>query len=154
VPGIHALCRRFAAAGYAIVVVTNQAGIARGYYTEEQFHALTAWMRAQMARDGADVDAVYFCPDHPEHGIGRYRRDSFDRKPNPGMIHRARDELQLDLARSTLVGDKISDVEAAIRGGVGDPVLLWPQGAPPDLPSRARLVRSLDEVLPATTHLG
>lgn len=124
VDGIFDLCESAAREGMALVVVTNQAGIGRGYYTEAQFHELTNWMRVQFAVRGIKLDAVYFCPCHPEHGVGRYKTDSFDRKPNPGMILRARDELGLDLSRSVLVGDKSTDIAAAKAAGVGVSILL------------------------------
>lgn len=122
IDGVDALCRRFQATGYRIVVVTNQAGIGRGLYTEAQFLALTEWMMRRLADAGVTIDRVYFCPFHPEHGIGDYQRDSFDRKPHPGMLLRARDELGLDLRRSVLVGDKLTDIEAALRAGIGRPI--------------------------------
>lgn len=126
IDGIFDLCRNAAAAGMAIVVVTNQAGIGRGYYTEAQFHELSGWMRERFAEEGVVIDGVYFCPYHAEHGIGKYRAESFDRKPNPGMILRARDELGLSLENSILVGDKASDIAAARAAHVGRAVLMAP----------------------------
>ncbi|NWG73787.1 MAG: HAD family hydrolase [Rubrivivax sp.] len=119
VPGIFDLCAHAQAAGYRLVVVTNQAGIARGYYTQADFELLTRWMVETFAQRGIAIDRVYHCPFHPTAGLGDYRRESFDRKPNPGMLLRARDELGLDLARSAFVGDKDSDMEAGRRAGVG-----------------------------------
>jgi D-glycero-D-manno-heptose 1,7-bisphosphate phosphatase len=124
VEGIFDLCRAATQRGMLLVVVTNQAGIGRGYYTEAQFHALTAWMQARFEEQGAPIAKVYFCPFHPEHGVGEYRKESFDRKPNPGMILRAKDELGIDLRRSALVGDKASDIAAALAAGVGYTILL------------------------------
>lgn len=124
VDGIFELCHQAADAGMAIVVVTNQAGIGRGYYTENQFWALTDWMCDRFSERGITIDVVYFCPYHPEHGVGAYRRESFDRKPKPGMILRARADLDLDLDHSILVGDKVSDIAAARAAGVGRTVLL------------------------------
>ena len=117
--GVFAGLRRLRELGYRLVVVTNQSGIARGYYTEADFAALTAWMEEELRARGIALAAVYYCPHHPEHGIGAYRRHSDDRKPGPGMILRARDELGVDLAQSALVGDRDTDVEAARRAGVG-----------------------------------
>jgi len=117
--GIFDLCRAAAERHMPIVVVTNQAGIGRGYYSEAQFQTLTDWMRARFEEAGASVAAVYYCPYHPEQGVGEYRKESFDRKPNPGMLLRARDDLGLDLARSILIGDKDSDIAAAKAAGVG-----------------------------------
>jgi D-glycero-D-manno-heptose 1,7-bisphosphate phosphatase len=122
--GIFAFCRAAREKGYLLIVVTNQAGIARGYYTEGDFRRLTDWMRARFLEQGVGIDAVYSCPYHPEHGLGAYKRDSFDRKPNPGMILKARDAFDLDLARSILIGDKNSDIEAGRRAGVGRLIFL------------------------------
>lgn len=124
VDGIFALCKAAKNAGLAIVVVTNQAGIGRGYYTETQFSALMDWMRDLFVEQGVALDAVYHCPFHPEHGVGDYKADSFDRKPNPGMILRAQADLNIDLAASYLIGDKASDILAARAAGVGTAVLL------------------------------
>ena len=74
VPGIFDLVRAARARGHAVAIVTNQAGIGRGYYTEQDFHCLTDWMLGEFASAGAPVDRVYFCPYHPEHGLGEYRR--------------------------------------------------------------------------------
>lgn len=123
VPGIFELCSSAVALGYLPVVVTNQAGIGRGYYTEADFQSLTAWMRAQFRSRGVDIAGVYHCPYHPSAGVGEYRRESFDRKPNPGMLLRAAHDLRLDLARSAFVGDKDSDMAAGRAAGVGH--LLW-----------------------------
>ncbi len=122
--GIFALCRGAKAAGLAICVVTNQAGIGRGYYTEQDFHDLTDWMLSRFAAEGVGIDGVYFCPFHPTHGIGRYRAESPDRKPAPGMILRAAVDHNLDLTRSILIGDKDSDIAAAKNAGIGTTVLL------------------------------
>lgn len=123
VEGIFSLVRAAVRAGLVVVVITNQAGIGRGYYSQGQFGELTRWMRARFEEEGAPIDAVYYCPDHPEYGVGPYRRDSFDRKPNPGMLLRAREQLGIDLSSSLLVGDKASDVQAARAAGVGTAIL-------------------------------
>ena len=105
--------------GYLVVVVTNQAGIGRGYYSEEQFHSLTLWMKSRLAEHGGRIDAVYFCPYHPEHGIGEYRRESEFRKPAPGMLLQAQSELGIDIEQSIFIGDKPSDMAAGRAAGVG-----------------------------------
>lgn len=140
--GIFDLCRAASKSNMPIVVVTNQAGIGRGYYSEAQFLTLTDWMRARFEEEGVHVAAVYYCPYHPDQGVGKYRKESFDRKPNPGMFLRARDELGLDLACSILIGDKASDIAAAKAAGVGLSVLLGSDtgNAAPD-----RVVASLHE---------
>jgi D-glycero-D-manno-heptose 1,7-bisphosphate phosphatase len=118
-PGIFELCATAAKTGYLLVVVTNQAGIGRGLYTEADFQRLTAWMVDVFRQRGIEIARVYHCPYHPTAGIGEYRRESFDRKPNPGMLLRARDELGLDLSRSVFIGDKDSDMAAGRAAGVG-----------------------------------
>jgi D-glycero-D-manno-heptose 1,7-bisphosphate phosphatase len=122
--GIYELCRAAQTLGYLLLIVTNQAGIARGYYTESDFLELTKWMIQKFAEEQIQIARVYYCPDHPVHGIGKYRRDSPDRKPNPGMLLRAHTDFSLDLAESVLIGDKLSDIEAAKAAGVGTKILL------------------------------
>jgi D,D-heptose 1,7-bisphosphate phosphatase len=104
--------------GFRVVVVTNQAGIAHGYYSEREMHALHAWMQDELSAEGAFVDAFYFCPYHPEGKLAQYRRIHDDRKPGPGMILRAISELNIDAARSFLIGDKQSDLDAACAAGI------------------------------------
>lgn len=147
VEGIFALGREAVARGYAPVVVTNQSGIGRGYYSEADFQALTAWMKEEFAREGVAVAAVYHCPYHPESGVGEYRVDSFDRKPNPGMILRAARDLDLDLASSMLVGDRVSDMQAAAAAGVGCRILLHTEHSEAQADAMAhRVVARLSEV--------
>lgn len=117
-PGIFELCAQASALGFQLVVVTNQAGIGRGYYTEADFAKLTAWMLDAFRQRGITIARVYHCPYHPTAGVGEYRRESFDRKPEPGMLLKARDELNLDLNHSVLIGDKDSDMEAGRAAGV------------------------------------
>jgi D-glycero-D-manno-heptose 1,7-bisphosphate phosphatase len=110
--------------GYLIVVITNQSGIARGYFTEEQFHTLTEWMDWSLADRGVDLDGIYYCPHHAEHGIGKYKVDCECRKPKAGMINDAIDELGIDVTQSMLVGDKVSDIQAGINAGISENYLV------------------------------
>jgi len=98
--------------GYLIVVITNQSGIARGYYSEDEFMTLTEWMDWSLADRGVDLDGIYYCPHHPEKGIGDYKQDCACRKPNTGMLDSAAEELDIDFSKSFLVGDKLSDIQA------------------------------------------
>ncbi|MFQ5604011.1 MAG: D-glycero-alpha-D-manno-heptose-1,7-bisphosphate 7-phosphatase [bacterium] len=123
-PGIFETCRLFQDRGFLLIVVTNQAGIGRGYYTEEDFWRLTHWMDDEFKKRSVKIAKTYFCPFHPTAGVGDYKKISFDRKPNPGMILKARDEFQLNLQESILVGDNESDIEAGINAGVGTNVLI------------------------------
>lgn len=145
-PGIFDLCRHANILGMRIFVITNQAGIGRGYYSECEFARLTEWMRRRFHEERAPIDKVYHCPFHPE-GLGRYRCESQLRKPNPGMILLAREEFCVDLQRSALVGDKPSDVEAGRRAGVGVNILfIGSSKAPTELDSTVTLVRRLSDV--------
>jgi D-glycero-D-manno-heptose 1,7-bisphosphate phosphatase len=108
---------------YKLIIITNQAGIGRGYYTEEQFHRLTAWMCDQFSAAGSHIDHVYYSPCHPTAGIGKYLKDDYSRKPNPGMILQAQKDFSIDLGSSILIGDKVSDIQAGITAGVGTNLL-------------------------------
>jgi D-glycero-D-manno-heptose 1,7-bisphosphate phosphatase len=105
--------RRLNQAGIAVVVVTNQAGIARGYFSPEVLAAVNAALVSQLKDEGAHLDGVYVCPHHPTEGEAPYRLVCDCRKPKPGLLLRAASDLGLDLGRSTLVGDKGSDLVAA-----------------------------------------
>lgn len=117
VAGAAAAVEALGAAGLAVVVATNQAGIARGMYTERELAAVTARISELLAAAGARLDATYFCPHHPDAGVGPYRRACRCRKPAPGMLEQAAAELGLDLAGSAMVGDKESDLAAARAAG-------------------------------------
>jgi D-glycero-D-manno-heptose 1,7-bisphosphate phosphatase len=132
VDGIFDLGRAATQLGYLIVVITNQAGIGRGYYTENDFLSLMDWVREKFRTHGSDIAAVYFCPDHPVHGIGKYKRDSPFRKPAPGMILQAARELNIDLAASVLVGDMETDIAAGCSAGIGTLLLLQSDNRTPD----------------------
>lgn len=104
--------------GIPVVMVTNQAGIGRGYYSWEQFNAVQTAILAMLAADGASIDAVYACAHHPDGRAGYAHPNHPARKPNPGMLLQAASDLKLDLKKSWLVGDKAIDVEAAKRAGL------------------------------------
>lgn len=150
VDGIFDLVAAAKRVGYWVVIVTNQAGIGRGYYTEDDFHRLMQWVAEQFAAHGGVIDKTYFCPDHPEHGVGRYKRHSPFRKPGPGMILQAARELPIDLGRSILVGDKRSDIEAGVAAGVGTLLYLGSEPAP----APARCLKCLAEALPHLTPVA
>lgn len=147
VDGVFDLVKAAKAAGFAVVVVTNQAGIARGYYSEEQFHRLSAWMCEQFERQGGSIDKVYFSPYHPTAGIGRYLKDDESRKPRPGMLLQARRELGVSLERSILVGDQPTDIEAGHAAGVGLNVLYLEAGRSVAVSLPHLRVRALGEVI-------
>lgn len=106
-------------AGYLLVVITNQSGIARGLYSEADYLTLTGHMRAQLAAAGVALDAVEYCPHLPDAPVERYRLDCDCRKPKPGMLQRAIRALDLEAGASFLVGDRLSDLEAGRAAGLG-----------------------------------
>jgi D-glycero-D-manno-heptose 1,7-bisphosphate phosphatase len=118
IAGAHRAINRLNVLGYLVVVITNQAGIAHGYYPEERVLALHRWMREEFAARGAIIHGFYYCPFHPEARLDQFRSNHPDRKPNPGMILRAISEMGIDKNRSFLIGDKPSDVECARRAGI------------------------------------
>jgi len=125
-PGIFDTVRTANSLGMAVVVVTNQAGIAKRLYTEADFHRLTAWMKDEFAHAGAALTDVYFCPDHPD-AVGDPATISC-RKPSPGMLLRAAQDHHLDLRRSVLLGDQESDIEAGRAAGLAETALFAPEG--------------------------
>ena len=104
--------------GYLTVVVTNQSGIARGYYTESEFWALQSWIDKCLHDFGAHIDVVYFCPHLPDAPLSMYRTDCKCRKPEPGMLLQAIDDFSIDPSSSFLIGDKASDCTAAAAASV------------------------------------
>lgn len=118
-PGAAAAVRLVRDAGYVVVVVTNQAGVARGFYNEDAVGVFNDALNARLREEGGWIDAFYFCPYHPEGSEPAYRCAHPERKPAPGMILRAAEELGLDLGASYLIGDKQSDLEAARAAGIG-----------------------------------
>jgi D-glycero-D-manno-heptose 1,7-bisphosphate phosphatase len=123
VEGIFDVCRHACSLDYYIIVVTNQAGIGRGYYSQLDFEELMIWMKDIFAEQGCPMTDIYWCPYHPTAGVGHYRRDSFWRKPKPGMILAAANRYSLELKKCVLIGDKISDLEAGKTAGVGHNIL-------------------------------
>jgi D-glycero-D-manno-heptose 1,7-bisphosphate phosphatase len=140
VPGTLAACAQLHRQGLALVVVTNQSGIGRGLYGEDDYRRLTEWMSDEFAAAGAPLAGVYHCPHHTQALLPQYRHACDCRKPAPGMLLAAARELSLDLGRSVLFGDKASDIEAAVAAGVPQRVLLGTDGRampPADLAPQA-----------------
>jgi D-glycero-D-manno-heptose 1,7-bisphosphate phosphatase len=114
--------------GWLAVLVTNQAGVARGYFAEEMIGRVHGMLAAELERGGARLDAIYYCPHHPSVGEPPYRLDCDCRKPKPGLIRRAADELRLDLSRCWMVGDRYGDTELARNAGVRSAFVLTGYG--------------------------
>jgi len=119
VEGIFKFLKEAQKRGYLLIVVTNQSGIGRGYYSLEDFEKITDFMVKKMQEEGVDIkkEQIFFCPHSPESNCSC-------RKPEPKMILDAKDEFDIDLSKSILIGDKVSDIEAGIRAGVGKNILI------------------------------
>jgi D-glycero-D-manno-heptose 1,7-bisphosphate phosphatase len=124
VPGVAAAIADVNRAGIPVVVVTNQSAIARGLLTEADLRDIHAHLAALLAKEGARIDAIYYCPHHPDVGDAPYRRSCECRKPAPGMLTQAARDLGLDLARSVFIGDHATDIEAGQRAGIGHSILV------------------------------
>jgi len=123
-PGVLAAMRRLHQAGYALVIVTNQSGIARGYYTEADYQALTAKLREALHAAGCPVAGIYHCPHHPSGKVAALAIECDCRKPQPGMLLQAARELHISLADSIIVGDKLADAQAGRAAEVGQVYLV------------------------------
>lgn len=147
VDGIFDLARAAVDQGYRVAVITNQSGIARGYFTEAEFLAFSAWMVGEFRARGVDPAGVFHCPYHAAGPVKRYAHESYWRKPAPGMIREAAKRLDLDLARSVFVGDQPTDMRAAAAAGVGLRVLVDPEGKA-QTQTADHVVGRLQEILP------
>ncbi len=130
IPGSIEALRRLRDAGYRLVMITNQAGVARGLLTESDVHRVNARVRELLRGAGIELDGVYYCPHHPEVGPAEYRQTCLCRKPGPGMAAGAAQELGLDLSRSVIFGDHITDAGVARHfPGMRSVLLLTGHGA-------------------------
>ncbi len=117
IPGSIEAIKKLNEAGYKVVVITNQAGVARGLITEDMLQTIDKTLHKWILNGGAHLDGVYYCPHHPEHGVYPYNQHCECRKPHPGLIKRAHRDFDIDLPQSYMVGDKATDVEAGKRAG-------------------------------------
>lgn len=125
--GIFDLMHYFQRKGYKLFIVTNQSGVARGYFSEMDFWKLTDWMLNQLRERDIYVEKVYFCPYHPTKGLGKYLADSYNRKPNPGMIKSALSDYEICPEKSIIIGDKESDILAGKHAGLWKKILIKSQ---------------------------
>ena len=114
--------------GYLAIVITNQSGVARGYYPEADILAIHEHMNAELKKHGTCLDGLYYCPHHPDGAVPEYRRECDCRKPKPGLIEQARRDFPIDLGLSYMVGDSQRDLECARRAGVPEQHLLLYKG--------------------------
>ena len=140
IDGIISLCRYYQDSGYKIFVVTNQSGIARGYYSEDDFSKLSEWMIKEFLKYGVEITKVYHCPHHPD-----ISGECECRKPKPKMLLDAKKEFDLDMQNSIMIGDKERDIEAGLNAGVGRTYLFDEHGMMEE--SKAtKIVKKLDEI--------
>lgn len=126
IEGMPELIKTYNDSEYLVIVITNQAGIGRGHYTEADMQKFHDNMNKELREKyGAHIDAFYFCPHHPEYGIGEYKIECKCRKPNSGMLERAIKEFDIDVKRSVLIGDKDKDVQCGHNVGIGIVMLLY-----------------------------
>ena len=124
--------------GFKVIVVTNQSGVARGYFTEEIVKEINRFIQESLAKQGAFIDKIYYCPHHVQGIIQKYKKQCHCRKPNPGMIEKAAREFSIDLKNSFAIGDKISDIEAGHGAGCG--TILLADRSSPDRDGRTALM--------------
>lgn len=123
VEGIFDLVKKAKKENYLVIIVTNQSGIGRGFYSEDDFMLLMDWVRKKFSENDGFIDDIFFCPSHPVHGIGKYKVVTNLRKPNPGMFFEAKEKYQINLTKSVLIGDKISDIQAGKAAGIKTNIL-------------------------------
>jgi D-glycero-D-manno-heptose 1,7-bisphosphate phosphatase len=145
IPGAADAVRRINEAGVLVVVVTNQAGVARGYFPESRVADVHAHLSALLAERGAKIDAYYHCPHHPTEGVGAYRVACECRKPRPGLLLTAARELGIDLSRSWMIGDKLCDAKAGEAAGCR--ALLVRTGHGRDLPNDVNAMADVSEAV-------
>jgi D-glycero-D-manno-heptose 1,7-bisphosphate phosphatase len=140
IDGVFELIRHFQSLGYLIFIVTNQSGIARGFYSEEDFNSLTAWMQSEFSKKNIKIQKVYFCPHHPD-----ISGECTCRKPKPGMILQAAKEYDVDLKNSILIGDKERDVEAGLNAGL-DTTFLFDETETVKRSKATKIVSQLEDI--------
>jgi len=118
IPGSIEAIKMLNEAGYKVVVITNQAGVAKGLINEDMLQTIDKTLHKWILNGGAHLDGVYYCPHHPEYGVYPYKQVCECRKPHPGLIKRAEKDLKIDLSQSFMIGDKATDVEAGKRAGI------------------------------------
>jgi len=118
IAGVFDLIRCARIKNYLIIIITNQSGIGRGIFSEREFLIFNSWFLDELDNNNARIDDLFYCPTHPDKGIGNYKKNDFRRKPNPGMIIEASNKYNLDLKKSFLIGDKLTDMEAGYSAGV------------------------------------
>ncbi|MFA5113820.1 MAG: D-glycero-beta-D-manno-heptose 1,7-bisphosphate 7-phosphatase [Candidatus Margulisiibacteriota bacterium] len=144
-PGSIEALRQLNQAGFKVIVITNQSGVARGFFSEDMVQTIDKFIHKQVLSGGGHIDAFYYCPHHPEHGVYPYRQECACRKPSPGMIKQAAQDHHLDLGRSFMVGDHSCDVRAGKTAGVRTVFVLTGHGSR----EKAKLADKPDHTAPS-----
>ena len=118
VPRVHDALKIIREHGYLLILITNQAGVAYGMYTEDDVKILHDWMQRELDKEGLAFDGIYYCPHHPENGVNQYLCDCDCRKPKTGLIRKALADFDIDLKNSYMVGDRPSDIRTGINAGL------------------------------------
>ena len=152
IEGIFELCSVARKLEYQIIIITNQAGIAKGIYDEAQFFCVMGWMLDVFKKKGIDILDFYCCPHHI-NGLGKYKKNCRRRKPAPGMILDASTEHNINLKNSIIVGDKTTDLEAGIRAGVGKRFLFKSNNDENEKGNLMNGIRVFTKILDIAEHL-
>jgi D-glycero-D-manno-heptose 1,7-bisphosphate phosphatase len=129
IPGVPEAIRSLKNAGFLVIVVTNQSGVARGYFTLSEVETLHKHIQTELDQYGTGVDGFFVCPHHPDRGTGEYRKQCDCRKGEPGLLLQGAAEFGIDMARSYMVGDKLADIEAGEKGGCQSLLVLTGYGS-------------------------
>ncbi len=151
IPGAPLAIRSLKEAGFLVIVVTNQSGVARGYFGLEEVESLHRHLQGELSRHGTAVDAFYVCPHHPTEGVGAFRTECDCRKGAPGMLLQAARELGIDLAASFMIGDKLGDVEAGRRAGCTPLLVRTGYGVREEVKLEQGIALCFDDLSAATT---
>lgn len=145
IPGIADFLRTLQDKGFRLAILTNQSGVARGLFQEQDHKRLTEWMIYEFRKQGVNIDLELACFEHPDGKDNAYRRESFWRKPNPGMVLEAVQKLRLDSSKSVFLGDSLRDLEAAQAGKIA--TCLWLTTAEHTSPSGIQIVHDFNQAL-------
>ena len=154
IPGAPEAIKKLKEAGFLVIVVSNQSGVARGYFDEDSVNQLHQHIQAELAVYGTSIDDFYFCPHHPDKGLGVYKAACNCRKGKPGMLLQAALEHNLDLQHSFMVGDKLADIVAGERAGCKSILVLTGYGATTALKPEAATVKKCQDLGCAATLIS
>ena len=144
IDGVFDACLHFQKLGYSLIIITNQSGIARGYYSEDDFHLVNNWMIDQFENQGVSILDVFFCPHGPESTCDC-------RKPKPGMFNQANDKYNIDVGNSWMIGDKEADIQAANAAGIKNTILVKSGHEIDEASSKSQFI--LDSIKQAKTRI-